>query len=147
MSTVTAHRHLTIEAPLEVVWKIHTDIDAWSQWQSAISSAHARGPLAVGSQFDWKSGGLTIASTVQTLEPNQRISWTGKALGTRANHTWMLQAKNGGTLVTTEESMTGWLVSVLNLFTPTFLDKSLDVWLRELKNKAEAANQQSSIAK
>lgn len=142
MSQVTAQKHLVIEASPEVVWKVHTDINAWSQWQSSISSAHAVAPLAVGSTFEWKSGGLTIASTVETLEPNRRISWTGKALGTQAKHTWMLQPRNGGTLVSTEEWMAGWLVSLLKLFAPTFLEKSLDVWLHDLKNKAKATNKQ-----
>ena len=31
----------------------------------------------------------------------------------------------------------GWLVSVLKLLAPGFLDKSLDAWLRDLKLKAE----------
>jgi uncharacterized protein YndB with AHSA1/START domain len=138
----TAQKRLVIEASPEVVWKVHTDINAWSQWHSSISSARAVAPLAVGSSFKWKSSGLTITSTVHTLEPNQRISWTGKSLGTQADHTWMLQAQNWGTLVTTEESMAGWLVSLLKLLTPTFLDRSLDVWLRDLKNKAEATNKE-----
>jgi hypothetical protein len=51
-----------------------------------------------------------------------------------------LQPQNGGTLVTTEESMSGWLVSILKLLAPGFLDKSLDGWLHDLKNKAEATD-------
>jgi hypothetical protein len=56
----------------------------------------------------------------------------------------MLQAQNGGTLVTIEESMAGRLVSLLKLLTPTFLDRSLDVWLHDLKNKAKATNKKGS---
>jgi len=44
---------------------------------------------------------------------------------------------NGGTLVTTEESMKGWLISTLKPRMPGFLDKSLDVWVKNLENKAE----------
>jgi uncharacterized protein YndB with AHSA1/START domain len=146
MAPLTAQKRVVIEASPEVVWKVHTDINAWSQWQRSISSAHVVAPLAVGSRFSWKSGGFTITSTVHTLEPNQRISWTGKSLGSRANHTWLLQAQNGGTLVTTEESMAGWLVSLLRLLAPTFLDRSLDVWLHDLKNKAEATNRKGTLS-
>ena len=39
--------------------------------------------------------------------------------------------------MTTEESMEGWLISILKPLMPGFLDKSLDVWLKTLKNKAE----------
>jgi uncharacterized protein YndB with AHSA1/START domain len=142
MAPLAVQKRMVIAASPEVVWKVHTDINAWSQWHSSISSARALSPLAVGSSFEWKSGGLTIASTIQSLEPNRRISWTGKSIGTQAKHVWILEAQNGSTLVTTEESMEGWLVSLLKLFTPTFLDKSLDVWLRDLKNKAEATSKE-----
>ena len=95
MAQLLARKRLVIEASPEVVWEVHTDINAWSQWQRSISSARAVAPLAVGSSFEWKSGGLTITSTIQTLEMNQRVSWTGKSLGTLANHVWMLQATMG----------------------------------------------------
>jgi hypothetical protein len=120
------------------VWKVHTDIDAWSGWQSGISSARTLSPLEAKSEFEWKSGGLTIRSTVQSFEPTRCISWTGASLGTRAMHTWTFTAGQGGTLVTTDESMTGWLVSLLKVIMPTFLDKSLDLWLRDLKTKCES---------
>lgn len=144
MAQVFAKKRLVIEASPEIVWKIHTDVNAWSQWQRSISSARTVAPLAVGSSFRWRSGGLIITATVHTLEPNRRMSWTGKSLGTQASHTWVLEAQNGGTLVTTEESMAGWLVSLLKLLAPTFLDRSLDVWLHDLKNKAESFNKNSS---
>ena len=127
-----------ILASPEAVWQVHTDVNGWSQWQRSISAARTLGPLAVGSSFQWKSGGLAIASTVLALEPPRRISWSGRSLGTDAVHTWILEARIGGTLVTTEESMAGWLVSLLRLFSPGFLDKSLDAWLHDLKDKAEA---------
>ena len=144
MTPLIARKQLVINASPETVWKVHTDINAWSRWHSAISSARADEPLAVGSRFKWTSGGLNIASTVGLLEPPRRISWTGMSLGTRANHVWMLQAQNGGTLVTTEESMSGWLVGLLKLLSPAFLDRSLDVWLHDLKTEAEAAGKQDS---
>ncbi len=144
MKPLISKRSALIAASPKIVWRAHTDINSWSQWHRSISSARGDVPLAVGSAFEWKSGGLTIVSTVHTLERNRRISWSGRSLGTRANHTWMLVARDGGTLVTTQESMVGWLVSLLRLLTPGFLDRSLDVWLRDLKQKAESANPPSA---
>ena len=137
MARLSATKSVVIQAPPEVVWRVHTDIDAWSQWNRSISSARLIGPLAVGSAFKWKSGGLDIESIVQALEPIHRVSWTGRSLGTEATHRWVLEPLDGATLVTTKESMEGWLVSVLKLLAPGFLDKSLDAWLRDLKLKAE----------
>ena len=142
MAQLSASRGLMILASPEAVWQVHTDIDAWSQWQRAISTAHTHGPLAVGSTFQWKSGGLAIASTVRELEPPRRITWSGRSLGTDAIQTWTFQPQDGGTLVKTDESMEGWLVSLLKLISPGFLDKSLDGWLHHLKVKAEAVSQQ-----
>jgi uncharacterized protein YndB with AHSA1/START domain len=132
-----AHREIFIQAPPEVVWKTHTDINAWGQWQPGVTLAKLEGPLAVGSTFQFKAGGLTITSTIQEVEPNQRIGWTGKAIGTQARHIWMLTPQPNGTLLKTEESMEGWLVSLLKLLMPKFLDKSLDNWLQSLKNNVE----------
>lgn len=140
MAQLSATKSLVIQASPDVVWRVHTDIGAWSQWHRSISSARTVGPLAVGSTFEWKSGGLALVSTVQTLEPVRHISWSGRSLGTKAIHTWTLQPKDGGTLVTTEESMAGWLVSLLKLLAPGFLDRSLEGWLHDLKSKAEATS-------
>ncbi len=138
-ASLTAHREIFIQAPSEVVWKTHTDINAWSQWQPGITTAKLAGPLAVGSIFQFKSGGLTITSTIQVIEPNQRIGWTGQALGTQASHIWLLTPHPNGTLLTTEESMAGWLVSLLKFVMPKFLENSLDTWLQSLKSKAEGS--------
>jgi len=141
MAQLSARKSLLILASPEAVWQVHTDVNGWSQWQRSISAVRTLGPLAVGSSFQWKSGGLAIASTVLALEPPRRISWSGRSLGTDAIHTWILQPQDGGTLVTTDESMAGWLVSLLRLFSPGFLDKSLDAWLHDLKDKTEATSQ------
>ena len=83
-----------------------------------MESPHGHRRVEAKSEFEWKSGGAS--------------------LGTRAMHTWTFTAGQGGTLVTTDESMTGWLVSLLKVIMPTFLDKSLDVWLRDLKTQCES---------
>lgn len=137
LKPLTATRSLFIEAPSESIWTIHADIARWSRWQSGISSTEVVEPLGIGSRFGWKSGGLTISSTIRVWEPDRKMSWTGTALGTRANHSWLLEPQMGGTLVTAEESMEGWLVNVLRCLTPSFLDRSLDLWLRNLRFAAE----------
>jgi hypothetical protein len=137
-ASLVTRKELFIQARPYVVWKVHTDINAWSRWQPGIALSKLDDSLHVGAVFQWKSGGLTITSTVQVVEPDQRIGWTGRALGTQAKHIWAFQPQEEGTLVTTEESMDGWLVRVLKIVIPTFLDDSLDVWLQSLKQQAEA---------
>jgi hypothetical protein len=134
---LVAKRQIFIEAPPQIVWNIQTDINNWSRWQPGITASKLDSPLAVGSAFRWKSGGLNVTSTVQVIKPSQEIGWTGRSLGARAKHIWTLTPQNNGTLVTTEESMEGWSIQLLKLFSPKFLDNSLDTWLQNLKTKAE----------
>jgi uncharacterized protein YndB with AHSA1/START domain len=133
-----AHQEIFIEAPPQSVWNIQTDIDNWSSWQPSITAFKLGSPLAVGSVFRWRSGGLNVTSTVQVLEPNELIGWTGKSLGAQAKHIWKFIPQDNGTLVTTEESMEGWSVRLLKFVMPKFLDNSLDTWLRNLKTQAES---------
>ncbi len=139
-----ARKELFIQAYPDVVWKIHTAINAWSEWQPAITSARMDTALRIGSTLTWKAGGLKITATLQVVEPGQRIAWTGRALGTQAKHIWTLKPHQDGTLVTTEESMDGWLVKVLRVIMPGFLDESLDGWLQSLKRQAEGSMNRSA---
>jgi hypothetical protein len=106
-----ARREVFVGARPEPVWRVHIDIDAWSRWHPAIATADVEGPIAVGTVFRWKAGGLSITSTIQDVEAARHIAWTGEAIGTRASHRWTLTPRDGGTLVETEETMEGWLVA------------------------------------
>ena len=136
-ASLVTRKELFIQAQPHAVWNTHTDINAWSRWQPGIARSKLDDSLQVGSVFQWKSGGLTITATIQMVEPNQRIGWIGRTLGTQAKHIWNFQPHKDGTLVTTEESMEGWLVQAFKVVMPTFLDDSLDVWLQSLKQQAE----------
>ena len=126
-----------IDAPIERVWAVHTDVDSWPEWRSDVSRAGLEGPLAVGSVFRWRSGGLDVVSRLREVEPGRRICWTGEALGTRAVHTWALEPREGGVLVRTGESMEGWLVRLMRGRMQRLLQASVRVWLEDLKRRAE----------
>jgi uncharacterized protein YndB with AHSA1/START domain len=132
-----ARKEIFIQASPEIVWDVQTDVNAWKDWQPDISKSQLIGPLAVNSVFKWRSGGFVVTSTIQEVVPQQRIAWTGRALGSKAMHIWIIKPEKNGTLVNTEESMEGWLISLLKPLMPGFLNKSLDVWLESLKAKAE----------
>jgi hypothetical protein len=51
---VIAHHEVDIQAPLDTVWRLHTDINAW---QTDISAAHLDGVLEPGASFDSPSQG------------------------------------------------------------------------------------------
>lgn len=134
---LAARSEIVIAAPLEKVWALQTDINRWPEWQPEISSAHLEGDLAAGTVFRWKAMGMGIVSTLQEVQPRQRISWTGKSLGMSAIHCWTFEAQGDSTRVITEESLSGWFPRLLKLLTPAFLDKSLAKSLHTLKAQAE----------
>ena len=134
---LVTERNVFIQALPDAVWKVHTDVRTWSEWNTGIAHAEARDPLEVGKTFRWKSGGITITSTVLLMQVNERIGWSGKAVGSRAKHLWILTPEANGTRVTTRESMEGWLPNVMKFLTPKMLEKSLDAWLQDLKRRVE----------
>lgn len=141
---LTARMAILVQAPPEVVWRVHTNIDGWSRWHPGITSASLEGPLTKGSVFQWKSGGTAITSTIQLVEPNRQIGWTGKTLGAHAIHIWSFEPHQVGTMLTTEESMEGWLVRILKVLMPDSLDDSLRTWLQSLKREAEGKDTATS---
>jgi uncharacterized membrane protein len=135
---MSARREIFIEAPVEKVWNIQTDIEGWPAWQPDITSAKLEGGLKPGTIFRWKAKGLGIVSTLQTMEANRQIGWTGISVGMSAIHNWSFESQSTGTRVVTEESLSGWLVRLMKLFDPHFLENSLESSLKTLKAKVEA---------
>ena len=45
---VLAHHEIPINAPLGDVWSLHTDVNAWTSWQTDISEAHIDGVMEPG---------------------------------------------------------------------------------------------------
>ncbi|GAB3636227.1 hypothetical protein GCM10027422_18170 [Hymenobacter arcticus] len=128
---------IRINASPDKVWQLLSRIDDWAVWNSDITAPHLNGALQPGTSFDWKTGGLTIHSTLHTVEPNAALGWSGKAFGAFAIHNWTLIPHESYTEVRVEESMEGWLVRLLKpIFQPS-LDKSIAEWLTSLKQAAE----------
>ena len=135
-----ARKEIFIEAPLEKVWDIQTDIERWPEWQSDIASTTLQGELTSGTTFKWKASGLGIVSTLHTVNPKNEIGWTGVSMGMFAVHNWTFKEQDGGTLVTTEESLSGWLASLFKMFDKNFLEKSLEASLQKLKARVDNVN-------
>lgn len=134
---VFARKEILIHAPLEMVWKLQTDIENWNRWQPEITSAKLEGALEADTIFRWKAKGLNIVSTLHTVNPLKQIGWTGLSLGMFAIHNWMFEARGETTLVITEESLSGWLTRLMVLLNPRFLERSLETSLNNLKFNAE----------
>lgn len=134
---VKCSKTITINASPEKVWAVLTDIDKWANWQTDISSAKTNGVLKPDTTFHWKTGGVSIHSTLHTVEPNRFFGWTGQTFGLFAIHNWTLTEQDGQTRVTVEESMEGFFASLFKKMFNKNLEKGMQTWLNLLKQTCE----------
>jgi uncharacterized protein YndB with AHSA1/START domain len=134
---LVAREELFIQAPPAVVWETLADIGSWDQWQPGVDEIKLEGPVAPGSSFRLKGGSMTWHATIQEVEPERRLGWTGGTVGTQAIHLWELRPQDGGTLLITEESLQGWLAHVFRIVKPKFLEETLDTSLQAVGEAVE----------
>ncbi|MCF4122594.1 SRPBCC family protein [Antribacter sp. KLBMP9083] len=136
-ATVVVRREIRIAAPIEQVWRLHTDVDAWPTWQTDVDTAHTDGPLQPGATFRWSTHGLDVTSTVYALDAPHRILWGGPAMGITGIHEWTFTADGDATVVRTAESWEGDPVRADTDNLRAALDASLGNWLELLRQTAE----------
>jgi uncharacterized membrane protein len=134
---VVGRSELEIDAPPEAAWAVLTEFARWPTWNADVKSMQFEGLVEPGSRFRWKAGPGTIASVVVRVERPQLIAWTGKTLGIRAIHFWMLEPRNGRTLVRTEESYDGLVARLFRGSIQKTLDSALQRGLGYLKAEVE----------
>jgi hypothetical protein len=136
---VIARHSTTIDAPLSVVWRLHTDVTGWPGWQKAIDEAHLDGPFVAGAVFSWRTYNLAITSTVYHVEPERHTLWGGPSQGITGIHSWTFTPMSGGVLVETEESWSGPPVEADVAGLQGALDAALVAWLEYLDTAARRA--------
>jgi uncharacterized protein YndB with AHSA1/START domain len=140
---VKASLEITIHAPIEKVWLLLTDVRGWPKWQTDISTAEMPGPLQAGTTFSWTTGGTHIKSRLALVEPYDQFAWTGTAFGATAIHVWKLsRLADGHTIVRTDESMHGFLLSLF--YSSKKLEETDKRWLDLLKLAAESGGSTGS---
>lgn len=106
---VQARAELLIDAPLGQAWSILTTISEWSRWNPGVNRVVVDGPIEAGTKFGWRTGRLPIMSRLVAVEPERRITWTGRTLGLNTVNVWGFEVRDDGVMVHTEESLDGLL--------------------------------------
>lgn len=128
---------IQIQVSPEKVWSVLTQINNWPNWNSKITRSEISEKPAVGVKFRWTVNGAKIKSVLHTVETNKTFGWSGVTFGGSAIHNWYLESKNGGTQVSVEESMEGWLVALFKSKMNHDLKKDMVFWLEQLKHECE----------
>lgn len=146
---------VVIDAPLRTIWNLQTDVDRWPSWQPAVLTSRrlGSGPLRPGSSFRWTTPvpetplspatTLVVTSTVQQLQRQKCLRWSGPAVGEGLRidegvHVWTFTEIGGRVLVRTEETWRGPQVEADVEFATAALGAGLEAWLRDLKSAAES---------
>ena len=143
---VIARHEIDINAPLETVWRLQTDVNGWPAWQTDITAAHLDGPFEPGGSFTWTSYGFTVTSTIYAVAQRARTLWGGAAQGVMGTHEWVYTQTPTGTHVATHESFSGQPVQADVAGMQSALDKSLTDWLSHLKATAESTSPQQAAS-
>ena len=132
-----SEHQIDINAPRELVWRLHTDIAAWPTWQTDITDAALEQPLEPGVSFRWSTSGMTITSTVYAIDEGSRILWGGTVSSITGIHDWIFTNTANGVRVATTEPFSGGPVDPDSDAMQGLLDQSLISWLSKLKVAAE----------
>lgn len=128
---------MTIEAPLEVVWELHTDVNGWTTWRSDVDSAALDGAFEPDAVFHWAIGEFEIDSAIREVEHLRRTVWGGPAQGIEGIHVWSFALEGSGVHVVTEESWSGAPIDADVAGAQALLHDSIALWLRDLTREAE----------
>ncbi|MEL6178688.1 MAG: SRPBCC family protein, partial [Myxococcota bacterium] len=135
------HNAITIEAPPEVVWNILIEAETWPEWYEGAANVDVQGDsprLHPGAVFTWRTMGLDFTSTITEFEPYTRLSWESVKTVITGYHGWLIIPTDTGCTLITDESQNGFLTFLERIFQPTKLHGLHDIWLAEIKSKAEA---------
>lgn len=134
---VKSKNQMKIDAPIDTVWKILTDINNWTKWQKAVSETEVLGEIKEGTKFNWKAGGLSFKSMIHTVNYKSMFGWTGTTFGASAIHNWTFEEKDNKTIVNVEESLQGVFPRLFRGYFQKNLDSGVVTNLKELKTASE----------
>lgn len=124
--TLTASRHL--RAPRDRVWRAFCQATGWERWSRDGESASLN-PLGLP---------LRLTLTVVEAQDGRRVAWLGRGLGVQSRHEFSFHDQAGGCLVTSRETLSGWMLLLLRPFySPRRLATNAQAWLAELAAHSE----------
>ena len=91
---------VAIDAPLEIVWSVFTDVERWPTWASSFTSVELiDGPMRLGAKARIRQPGLpTVVWQVTQWDPGHSWTWTAKSPGARTDASHVLTRAGSGTV-------------------------------------------------
>jgi len=91
---------ITIDAPVEVVWAVFTDVERWPTWTRSVTSVELiDGPMRLGAKARIRQPQLpTVVWTVTDWDPGRSWTWTATGPGARTQASHVLTASGASTV-------------------------------------------------
>jgi uncharacterized membrane protein len=91
---------VTIDAPIDVVWSVFTDVVRWPTWASSFTSVELiNGPMRLGAKARIRQPRLpTVVWEVTHWEPGRSWTWTATSPGARTEASHVLTSVGGRTV-------------------------------------------------
>jgi uncharacterized membrane protein len=91
---------IAIDAPIEVVWSVFTDVERWPTWASSFTSVELiNGPMRLGAKARIRQPRLpTVIWEVTKWEPGRSWTWTATSPGARTEASHVLTRSGEGTV-------------------------------------------------
>ncbi|MEP5613013.1 MAG: SRPBCC family protein [Cyclobacteriaceae bacterium] len=129
-------RHsIIINAPIDKVWSILSDMEKWPEWHDKIKKVQIEGEVARGTDFSWTFDGKKFNSQIQSADAPTQLSWTGKTSMAKSVHVWQLEDDENQTIASLGTSLQGTFTILFNKHQKIYND--LLTWLQMLKEASE----------
>jgi uncharacterized membrane protein len=98
--TAVERASITIDAPIDVVWSVFTDVERWPTWTSSVTSVELlNGPMRLGAKARIRQPRLpTVVWEVTRWEPSRSWTWVVTSPGARTEASHILTAVDGRTI-------------------------------------------------
>src|SRR5512132_3015926 len=91
---------IAIDAPVDVVWSVFTDVERWPTWAASFTSVELiDGPMRLGAKARIRQPRLpTVVWEVTKWEPGRSWTWVATGPGARTEASHVLTSSRGGTV-------------------------------------------------
>ncbi len=137
-SNLFSHNELFIDAPPTKIWRHLVDAERWPSWypnSKNVRFLDAETKLGPEVRWRWTTYGFTIESRVNEYVPALRLAWYGYSPGFAPvfYHTWLLEPREAGALVTTEQAGVGTVAAEIRQADEGVMHRGHELWLATLK--------------
>jgi uncharacterized membrane protein len=133
-------RTIEIDAPVDVVWRIYSDVEHWPDWTASVTKVEPLdgAPLVVGRRYRIRQPRLpALVWEVSDLDPGVSWRWTQRSPGASVEAWHIVEPTAGGSRVRLGIEQRGLLGALVGRLTAGLTRRYLDLEAEGLKARSE----------